>query len=119
MASLLFLFIVYIRCRHFITKEPQALLRHLYFMLQKILQLKDRRLPINNLRLSFLLYAKNDSFDLQVKLSEPASVLSYLGIQRRPAEEEARNMVNKPEPKAKKSFRPRPLENSDQVSSNR
>ncbi len=29
-----------------ITKGPQALLRHLYFMYQKNWQLKDRRLPI-------------------------------------------------------------------------
>ena len=40
-----------------------------------------------------------------MKLTEPASVLSYLGIQRRNADEET-NLANKPEPKAKKSFRP-------------
>ena len=47
------------------------------------------------------------SFWSQVKLSEPTSVLSYLGIQRRNADEEnSPGTGNKPEQKAKKSFRP-------------
>ena len=45
------------------------------------------------------------SFWSQVKLSEPTSVLSYLGIQRRNADDE-NSPGPKPEPKAKKSFRP-------------
>jgi hypothetical protein len=52
----------------------------------------------------------------QVKLSEPTSVLSYLGIQRRPpGEENPVSPVSKPEPKAKKSFRPFPTVRSDHI----
>jgi hypothetical protein len=43
----------------------------------------------------------------QIKVSEPASVLSYLGIQRRAGEEGG---GARPEPKAKKSFRPSSVE---------
>ncbi len=43
--SLLFQFMVYIRCRHLITKRPQALQRHLYFMQQKKLPIKRQQAP--------------------------------------------------------------------------
>jgi hypothetical protein len=45
------------------------------------------------------------SFWSQVKLTEPTSVLSYLGIQRRNQDEDNFSGT-KPEQKAKKSFRP-------------
>jgi len=51
------------------------------------------------------------SFWSQVKLSEPTSVLSYLGIQRRNPGEE--NSGSKPEPKAKKTFRPSVIEQTE------
>ncbi len=44
MASLLFQFIVHIRCRHLITKEPQALQCHLY--VAKKLAIKRQKAPI-------------------------------------------------------------------------
>ncbi len=75
MVSLLFQFIVYISCHHLITKGPQALQRHLYFMQQKIWQLKDRRLPIR-LGVEIRLFLTKKAFLILKIDKSPLSILS-------------------------------------------